>query len=70
MAEKRHIDLFCEDLGHELFVRALVSRLSREVGVSIKISSRSVRGGHGRAISDFVKWQQALRGGASAWCWR
>lgn len=53
------VDLYCEDQGHELFTRALISRLAGEEGFRVSIQTRSGRGGHGRAISEFRAWQRA-----------
>ncbi len=54
------VDLYCEDLGHELFVRALLRRLAREEGIRISLRTRNGRGGHGRAISEFTAWQRTV----------
>lgn len=53
------IELFCEDSGHELFARALVSRHATEAGVRIHVAVRSARGGHGRASSELATWLRA-----------
>lgn len=56
------VDLFCEDAGHEAFARALVLRLAREVGtMRPQLRAQSVRGGHGRAISELKAWQKLAR---------
>lgn len=49
---RHNIILFVEDYGHEAFIRAIVSRLADENNISVKIIPRSVRGGHGRVISE------------------
>ncbi len=55
----RSVDLFCEDRGHEQFVRPLVTRLASKVGVNVQVRVRSARGGHGRAESELKAWQRA-----------
>lgn len=52
--------LFCEDRDHEQFIRALVSRFAREVGIRPVIHAPSARGGEGKAISEFKLWQRAF----------
>lgn len=59
----RRIDLFCEDRGHELFVRALITRIAREERVGLWVASVSTRGGHGRATQELSLWQKLMRGG-------
>ena len=64
MAEPR-ADVFCEDAGHEAFLRALLTRLSREEGISLHQNFVSGRGGAGKAVTE-LKGHQAragLRGG-------
>lgn len=60
MAGRVHLDLFCEDRGHELFVTALLRRLAREAGPRLNIRTRNARGGHGRAVAEFKAWQRAM----------
>ncbi len=55
--------LFLEDLGHESLIKALVERVAREKRVAIKIKSRSVRGGHGRALAELRQFLRDLRRG-------
>lgn len=59
MAERPQVDLYCEDLGHEQLTRALLRRLAREEGVSLRLETRNARGGHGKAVSEFKLWQRA-----------
>jgi len=47
------IILFVEDYGHEVFIASLIERLAREQGISVKIIRRSVRGGHGKVLTEF-----------------
>jgi hypothetical protein len=60
MAERPRVALFCEDPGHEQFVRALVDRLAGEVDLRPLLESVSARGGHGRALSEFDLWQESF----------
>ena len=53
-------DIFVEDRAHEVFVEALVRRLSEETGVTVDIQIRSARGGHGRALKELALYQDAL----------
>lgn len=62
MARPLRVDLYCEDLGHELFVRALLLRLAREERRRISILTRSGRGGHGAAMAEFRAWQRLSAG--------
>lgn len=61
MASRVRVDLFCEDLGHEQFCRALISRLARQEGVGLSLSVQSGRGGAGRALQELKAWQRAAR---------
>ena len=60
MAERHRVTLFCEDPGHEQFVRAVVERLAEEVGLKPLLESPSSRGGHGKALSEFRLWQASF----------
>ena len=60
------VELFCEDRGHELFVRALVSRLAGELAVPVELTATSARGGHGKAISELRLRQRMLKAGDRA----
>jgi hypothetical protein len=57
------ISLFVEDFGHEAFLRALLERMARECGVEIDIRPRSVRGGHGKVISELHQYVRHLTQG-------
>ncbi|MBD3240977.1 MAG: hypothetical protein GF331_10365 [Chitinivibrionales bacterium] len=52
------VDLFVEDTGHEEFVKAVVQRVARELGIRVQVTVRSARGGHGRAVAEFALYQQ------------
>lgn len=53
-------DLFCEDLGHENFTRALAARLCEELGVAARVLPRNARGGLGRAVQELRAWQRGI----------
>ncbi|MFZ4439833.1 MAG: DUF4276 family protein [Syntrophales bacterium] len=55
--------LFAEDYGHETFIRTLLERLAHEHNTDITILSRSVRGGHGKVISEFQAFLKELNRG-------
>jgi len=50
------VDLFCEDSGHEIFTRALLTRIAADLGIPLRITPRSARGGHCRAITELKGW--------------
>ena len=56
-----NISLFAEDEAHEDFLTALVYRLADDYHVKINLTSRSVRGGHGKVISELKQYQQDLQ---------
>jgi hypothetical protein len=60
MDDLLRVDLYCEDSGHELFVRALLVRIARALGVRVTVQPMNSRGGHGRALSEFRIWQKAM----------
>lgn len=61
MASRLVIDVFCEDSGHETFLRNLIKVLAKAAGVSTpELNLHSSRGGHGRAIAALKAWQRAL----------
>lgn len=57
------IDLFAEDFGHEIFLRALLQRLAHEYGIAVIIRAYSVRGGHGKVISEFRQYARDVQRG-------
>jgi hypothetical protein len=63
MRERPRIDLYCEDSGHEQFVRALLARVAADLGLRFTLSTVSGRGGHGRAVTEFKAWQRAVSSG-------
>lgn len=59
----RRVALFAEDSAHEYFCRPLIERLSREVGIGVRIQVRSARGGIPAAQDELTAYQLALRKG-------
>ena len=66
MSDPLVVDLFVEDLAHEVFVRALVDRIAREEQVALRAQARSARGGHPRALEEFGTYQSLIEKGALA----
>jgi len=54
------VDIFGEDHAHESLVTALVKRVALEENIPVLCQTRSVRGGHPRAIREFRLYQQIL----------
>lgn len=54
--------LFCEDVGHELVLRALICRTASAVGCEVDLQRRSVRGGRGKALAEMAEFARDLRG--------
>jgi hypothetical protein len=62
MASRLVVDVFCEDSGHEIFLRNLIKVLAQAIGISTpELRIHCARGGHGRAISALNAWQRAVR---------
>ncbi|MBI5141727.1 MAG: DUF4276 family protein [Nitrospirae bacterium] len=59
----RNIVLFVEDYGHESVIRTLIQRFSQEKTLQVSIVSRSVRGGHGKAVSELKTYLRSLEQG-------
>ena len=57
------IHLFCEDVGHEQFLRALLNRFAREFDVEITLNFYSARGGFGRMIERLKNYVARLQRG-------
>lgn len=53
-------DLFVEDRAHEEFLKAMLTRISKEEGRMITVRIRSARGGHGRALKEFSLYQKSV----------
>lgn len=65
MNRTTRIDLFVEDRAHEQFLKPLISRIAKEEGVQVESRVRSARGGHPRAIGEFVVYQNLLETGGA-----
>lgn len=61
----REIVLFVEDHAHQLFLQALISRLSYEYGLQIKFHWGNVRRGHGAVIRELKQFLRDLQRGWS-----
>lgn len=48
----REVALFAEDAGHEAFIGPLIAKVAGACGTAVRVMPRSVRGGHGRVISE------------------
>ena len=59
----RRIILFAEDYGHEAFITALITRLAGEQKAEVAIINRSVKGGHGKVLSEFKYFLEELTRG-------
>ena len=59
----RRIHLFCEDAGHEQFLKALLNRFEREYAIEIEIRVYSARGGHGRMVHRLRNYIKSLQEG-------
>ncbi len=57
----RNINLFVEDVAHEDFLTALIQRLANEYSVEINIKTSSVRGGHGKVITELKQYMRGLQ---------
>lgn len=66
MSDPLVVDLFVEDVAHEVFVGALVDRIAREEQIQARVQARSARGGHPRAIAEFRTYQMLAERGALA----
>ena len=55
--------IFCEDRGHEVFTRALVSRLASDLGIEVAITAISASRGKGMALSQLRGWQRSFERG-------
>lgn len=57
MSNRVVVDLFAEDLAHEKFLEPMLNRVAREEGVKVWTRVISAKGGHGRAIKEFERYQ-------------
>lgn len=63
----RNVTLFVEDAGHEAFTVAWIHRLARVYSIKVAIRPYSVRGGHGRALSELSDFITQVRGAEEGW---
>lgn len=54
------VDVFVEDFAHEKFLLAMLSRVAREAGCTVRHHVRSGRGGHARAVEAMFQAQRVL----------
>ena len=57
----RNINLFVEDIAHEDFLTALIQRLADVHNIEINIKTSSVRGGHGKVITELGQYLRDLQ---------
>lgn len=57
----RNISLFVEDYAHEVFLTTLVQRLASEYNLKINLSAPTVRGGHGKVITELRQYKRDLK---------
>ena len=56
-----NISLFAEDRALEDFLTALIQRLADEYNIKINIKASSVRGGHGKVITELRQYLRGLQ---------
>lgn len=65
MSKPVTVDIFVEDRAHEEFIKPLLVRIANEEGVRVLARPRTARGGHARALKEFVLYQRMVeKGGA------
>lgn len=57
------INVFCEDIAHEEFLKYLISRISKKYGSETDVKFSRSTGGYGRVISDLEGYISDLRNG-------
>lgn len=57
------IELFAEDRAMQDILSALVLRIAREAGLTVRIAARCAGGGHSRALDELRAFQLAVREG-------
>lgn len=57
----RDINLFVEDVAHEDFLTALIQRLADAYNIEITVKASSVRGGHGKVITELEQYLRDLQ---------
>jgi hypothetical protein len=58
----RDIVVFAEDFGHEKIVGSIIARLCRDSQIEHETNMRSVRGGHGTALTELSEFMRDLEG--------
>ena len=56
-----NINLFVEDVAHEDFLTALIQRFADAYNIEINIKLSSVRGGHGKVITELRQYKRDLQ---------
>lgn len=59
----RNIIFFVEDYGHEAVIKAIVEKLLIDKDISVRLTSRSAQGGHGRVISELKTYLREFEQG-------
>ena len=59
----RKIHVFCEDAGHEVFLKALLRRFGHEHDVHVRVRVLQARGGHGRMSTELKTYVDDLQTG-------
>jgi hypothetical protein len=57
----REIFVFAEDYGHEQVLTALIQRYAGQYAVEVSVILRSVRGGHGKVLTELAQFQRDLQ---------
>jgi hypothetical protein len=57
------INIFCEDIAHEEFIKHMINRISDSYGIEVDISFSRSTGGYGRVISDLEDYISDLKTG-------
>ncbi len=57
------VSLFAEDFGHEEFLKAMLQRIAEQYDVQAEIKSFSVRGGHGKALTELGQYLRDVHRG-------
>jgi hypothetical protein len=57
------VDIFAEDTAHEKFLKPVINKLASQLGISVTVRILSARGGHGRAVSEYILYQHIIEKG-------
>jgi len=63
LMSKPIIDIFCEDTGHELTIRSVLSIIMRDFGLDAIVRPLNVAGGHGAVLKELVQYYQDIAKG-------